>query len=273
MYKSPVNPEDSATKEWMCKLLEVMERLRSKTDGCPWDIEQTHESIKPNLIEETYELIDAIESKNPENLREELGDLLLQVIFHSQMAKESHHFSFREVLEGLHDKLISRHPHVFSDKKVKTAKEALDQWQEIKRKEKPISSYSSMLSKIPKHLPALEKAQKLQSKVSKIGFDWQNHQGALDKFKEEISELEEAIQSQDVNSIKEETGDVFFSLINVCRFFHINAEDALQQTIKKFAQRFELVEMLAKKKEKDLSSMTINELEELWIQAKKSLRR
>ena len=251
---------------WMHKLTGVMEKLRSD-DGCPWDREQTHQSIKKNLIEEAYEVLEAIENEDMSSLKEELGDLLLQIVFHSHLAQENGSFTFQNVLEAIHDKLIRRHPHVFGDGDADNAEDALKNWEKIKKTEK--KDQSSIFDGIPKNLPALQLAQKIQSKASKIGFDWDSYEGAFGKLMEEMNELKSAHQSGIKEDIEEEFGDVLFSLVNLSRFMHLHAEDSLRMSIKKFKNRFQLIEKHCNENSLDLHQLGIDDLEKLWEDAKK----
>ncbi|AHF08885.1 MULTISPECIES: nucleoside triphosphate pyrophosphohydrolase [Dehalobacter] len=222
------------------RLTAIMAELRSAR-GCPWDKEQDHESLKKYLIEETYEVLDAIDSKNMNNLCEELGDLLLQVVFHSRIAEESGRFSLNDVIKGISDKLIRRHPHVFGSVEVASSQEVLVNWDEIKKMEKltsqsPEKETERNFFDIPGGLPALQFAEKTQKKASKAGFDWEDHRGPLSKIYEELAELEKEVGKSP--RIEEELGDLLFSIVNLSRFLGINAEEALRQGTKKFQQRF-----------------------------------
>jgi len=222
------------------RLTAIMAELRSAW-GCPWDKEQDHESLKKYLIEEAYEVLDAIDSKNMNNLCEELGDLLLQVVFHSRIAEESGQFSLNDVIKGISDKLIRRHPHVFGSVEVASSREVLINWDEIKKTEKLTSQSLKKQAErnffdIPRGLPALQFAEKTQKKASKVGFDWEDHQGPLSKIYEELTELEKEVGKSP--RVKEELGDLLFSIVNLSRFLGINAEEALRQGTKKFQQRF-----------------------------------
>jgi len=249
-------------------LVEIMAKLRSKEGGCPWDREQTHESLKPYLIEETYEVLEALDNEDPDLLQEELGDLLLQIVFHSQIAKENGYFTIGEVISGICNKLISRHPHVFGDLQVKSSEKVLENWEEIKRKEKREESYTESLRRIPKGLPSLMKSYKVQSKAAKVGFDWENVEGAIDKVKEELGELLKIYKTGEKEKIREEIGDLLFAIVNVARFFDIMPELALNETIEKFIRRFEYIENKAREKNQDLNNMTLEDMDRLWNEAK-----
>lgn len=247
------------------ELVRVMERLRAE-NGCPWDRKQTHESLKPCLIEETYEVISAIDSGNDDELKEELGDLLLQIVFHAQIAKEEGRFDIDDVAKTIVEKLIRRHPHVFGDVKVSGSDEVLQNWEKIKKEE----GKESIFDGVPEGLPSLLKARRVQEKAKRVGFDWDNIEGTLDKVKEEFDELSEAIKFGKKEKISEEFGDLLFSLVNVSRFLDIDAEDSLRQTIEKFMKRFKNVEKIIKSKGgKDLKNYTINELDEIWEDVKR----
>ena len=234
-------------------LVEILRVLRSE-GGCPWDIKQTHESIKKNLIEETYEAIEAINKKDPDMLREELGDVLMQVVFH--------------VADENCKKLIERHPHVFGEVNVNGVDDVLTNWDAIKRKTKGQKSTSEAIDSIPRELPALMRATKVQQKAAKAGFDWDDVGGALDKLSEEIAELKAAIASNDKANINEELGDVLFSAVNVSRFVDTDAEESLTDATDKFVSRFKTVEKLAKERGVDMKESDIETLDRLWNEAK-----
>ncbi|MGN0545816.1 MAG: nucleoside triphosphate pyrophosphohydrolase [Acutalibacteraceae bacterium] len=248
-------------------LVEIMRILRAP-GGCPWDAEQTHESIKKNLIEETYEVIEAINKNDKELLCEELGDLLMQVVFHAQMERESGEFDFDAVSDGVCKKLIERHPHVFGEVSISGVDDVLTNWDAIKRKSKGQKSTTESMLSVPRELPALMRATKLQKKAADVGFDWDDVSGALDKLEEEISELRQAIDNKDSANISEELGDVLFSAVNVSRFVKTDAEEALTASSDKFLSRFTEVEKLAKERGIDMKSAGIDELDKLWDEAK-----
>jgi tetrapyrrole methylase family protein/MazG family protein len=247
------------------KLLDIMARLRSEK-GCPWDKEQTRESLKPFLIEETYEVLEAIDENNPEKIKEELGDLLFQIVFHCQIAKELKEFDINDVLQLITEKMIFRHPHVFGEERFETSEEVLKQWEIRKKEEGKLKE--SILEGIPKEMPALMRAQRLQSRVAKIGFDWKRVEDVLDKLDEEIKEFKFALKRKSQKEIEDELGDLFFVLVNVSRFVGVNPEDALRKTISKFISRFRYVEMRAVEMNKSLSEMTLEEMDKLWDEAK-----
>lgn len=258
----------------LSRLVEIMALLRSER-GCPWDREQTHQSLKTCAIEETYEVLEAIDSGNPDKLREELGDLLLQVVFHAQLAAEAGQFNIDDVIAAIVEKLIRRHPHVFSDTQVSGVSGVLENWEKIKRREMP-EERKSALDGVPKDLPALLKAQKIQAKAARVGFDWGNLEGPLAKTKEEFQEFEEVLGkapypvtgTAEWDKLEDEFGDILFSLVNVGRFLDINPELALRRTIDKFSQRFRYIESEAAKAGRELTEMTLAEMDELWEKAK-----
>ncbi len=250
-------------------LMELMKALRGK-NGCPWDKEQTHESIKSCLIEEAHEFFEAIDAKNPEMMKEELGDLLFQVIFHSQMAHERGEFDVTDVVDHVVQKLTHRHPHVFNpNQKLGSAEEALTQWEKIKRAEKGNEERKSVVDGIPKTLPALQKAHKVQKKVSKVGFDWAHVDSVLAKVDEELAEVRDALKEANPAHIEEEVGDLLFSVANLSRFLGLEAENVLHKTIQKFMSRFRTVEKEIEKQGKKIEACTLAEMDELWEKAKK----
>lgn len=251
-------------KNPLIHLVEIMDTLREE-GGCPWDREQTQESLKPYLIEETYEVLEAIDSQDPEKLKEELGDLLLQILFHARICKEKNLFDIYEVAKTIAKKLIRRHPHVFGDKKLKNSDEVIQNWEQTKVQERREKSKSgSVLSGVPKALPALLKAHRLQEKAARVGFDWEKPQDVLLKVEEELKELREKLDSNDLAGIKEEFGDLLFALTNLSRHLNINLEIALNEANQKFIERFNAVEQGAIQAGKRLEEMTLNEMDELW---------
>ena len=245
----------------------IMKLLRSP-GGCPWDREQTHESIKKNLIEETYEVIEAINKKDSDLLCEELGDLLMQIIFHSVMEEEKGVFDFDDVCDGVSKKLIVRHPHVFGDVKADTSDEVLTNWDAIKNETKGRKTVSESMQSIPRELPALMRAQKIQSKAAKVGFDWKDISGAIEKIGEETAELKAAVENGDKANQEEELGDLLFSVVNAARFIGCDSEEALTASSDKFFSRFSKVEELAKQRGIDMKSASLEELDRLWDEAK-----
>ena len=249
------------------KLLEVMHRLRAP-GGCPWDREQTLHSLKPCLLEETYELLDAMDRNDVTLHREELGDVLLQVVFQCAIREEEKLFSFNDVASALADKLIRRHPHVFGEVNVASTDDVLQNWEAIKQTEKADVKKHSALDGVPHTLPALLKAQRVQAKASRVGFDWKDASGAIEKIEEELTELHKAVAEGDPASIEDETGDLLFSVVNYCRFIQVDAESALSAATQKFARRFRDVERLAKERGMEMKACTLAELDALWDEVK-----
>lgn len=245
-----------------------MEILRAP-GGCPWDAEQTHESIKKNFIEETYEVIEAINKRDRELLKEELGDVLMQVVFHTQMEREVGGFSFDDVTDGVCRKLIERHPHVFADVHVENSDDVLTNWDAIKRKSKKQDTVSSAMDAVPRELPALMRGTKIQQKAARSGFDWRDADGAFEKLNEELAELNDAVARRDEANIAEELGDVLFSVVNVSRFLHVDAEEAMTAATDKFIDRYKKTERLALERGIDMKSSSLEELDRLWDEAKK----
>jgi len=250
------------------KDLEDIVSILRAPGGCPWDGEQTHESLRRGLLEESCEVIEAINEQNPEHLKEELGDVLLQVVFHADIEREAGRFDLEAVADGICKKLIFRHPHVFGDVQVSGSDEVLVNWDELKREEKHQESYTDTLTSVAKSLPALWRAEKVQKKAKKAGFDWSDAQGAVDKLSEELSELKEAM-AQGTN-IHEELGDLLFAAVNVSRFVDADPEECLNAATEKFISRFAKVEALAAAQGKDMKEMTLQELDKLWEAAKRS---
>jgi len=248
------------------RLIKIMETLRGQC-GCPWDKEQTHDSLKPYLIEESYELLEALDEGKPERIKEELGDLLFQIIFHSQISKELGQFDINDVIAGITEKMIRRHPHVFGNKKLRTSKEVIDSWQEHKKREG--KGYESAISGVPRALPALLRAHELQKKATRVGFDWENIEDVFKKLDEEIKEFRCALKKKGQKDIEDEIGDIFFVLVRISNFVGVNPEDALRKTISKFIRRFRYIEMKAKEIGKRLPDMTLEEMELFWQEAKK----
>jgi tetrapyrrole methylase family protein / MazG family protein len=249
------------------KLVSIFERLRAP-GGCPWDAEQDHKSIARSIIEEAYELFDAIELNDVMHIREELGDVLLQVVFHSIIAKDQGEFTITDVINGLSDKLISRHPHVFADVKLGTSQEVIKNWEILKQQETGKSMRESILDGIPDSLPSLLTARKIQSVASRVGFDWQDARGVVDKIREEASELIEALDKGDEISVKEEIGDLLFSIVNFGRIQDVDPESALRKTNRKFRRRFFEIEKAAKERGITLDEMTLEEMDRIWENAK-----
>lgn len=268
----PRSDEDHLRQRTFARLHEIVGTLRSP-EGCPWDREQTHTSLRKNLIEETYEVLETIDEDDPEHMQEELGDLLLQILLHSQMEEENGSFNVYDVIHGLNDKLIFRHPHVFGDIVAKDAEAALQSWDQMKVEEKRRKGLSpestSVLDGVPRDLPALMKAYKLQKKAAKVGFDWDDIEGVFAKIEEELAELREAIeegQSQEEQVL--ELGDLLFAASNVARFIHADPEEALSKTNHKFVQRFQFIEDHLQSQGRSLSDSNLEEMEEIWALAK-----
>lgn len=248
-------------------LIRIVAILRAP-DGCPWDREQNHQSIRRNFLEEAYEVAEAIDEENPEHLREELGDVLLQVVFHAQIEQEQASFDFDAVCDGVCKKLIFRHPHIFADTQVSGTDEVLTNWEELKRQEKGQKRLSDTLESVARSLPALWRAEKVQGKAAKAGFDWPNAQGVADKLSEELGELQAAMR--DGTNIEEELGDMLFTLSNLARYLSIDPEQALSAATDKFIRRVAEVERRA---DKPTDLMSPEELDTLWQEAKQSLKR
>jgi tetrapyrrole methylase family protein/MazG family protein len=258
-------PPASAHYTWE-DLIEIMARLRS---SCPWDREQTHRTLVPYLIEETYEVVEAIENDDETALSEELGDLLLQIVFHSQLGTETGKFTVADVIDALSNKMVRRHPHVFGDAVIEDVDAQWRNWEQLKALEATGQKRKSRLDGIPKHLGALQRGQRMQEKAARVGFDWPAVHDILDKLQEELTELAEAQrEKQDDPHVREELGDVFFTLVNLSRAMGIDAETAMREANEKFYKRFSFMEQRAAKDGKSLSDMSIDELEELWQLAK-----
>ena len=248
-------------------LIEIMKMLRAP-GGCPWDREQTHQSIRKNFIEETYEAVEAIDTEDPEPLEEELGDVLLQIIFHTEMEEEKGSFSFEDVVTGICRKLIVRHPHVFGDVEVQGSEQVLANWDEIKKRQKGQKKSVETLESVSRALPALMRSTKVQQRAARAGFDWPEVSGALEKIREETAELEEAVAGGSREGIAEELGDLLFSVVNVSRFVKVDAEEALTRATDKFTARFAAVERMAAERGIDMKETSIEELDRLWDEAK-----
>lgn len=254
------------------RLLDIMEKLRSP-EGCPWDREQTHQSLKRNLLEETYEVLEAIDTNDPAILVDELGDVLLQVVFHAQIGKESGTFTMEDVINAVSDKLVRRHPHVFADVQVDSVSDVLENWDAIKKTEKASENRTSLLDGVPKEFPALMRAEKIQKKAAKVGFEWDDIHGAIDKFHEELGEFRDAIQENDPEHLTEELGDLLFALVNIARYVKVDPELALQQSTAKFVQRFHYIEKQAEHSNRNLEDMSLEEMDKLWNEAKAYFRK
>ncbi len=242
-------------------LVNIIKILRKE---CPWDRKQTHQSIKDNLIEEAYEAVEAIDREDFDELKKELGDLLLHVVFHSRMAEETDSFSIDDVIYSIQEKLIRRHPHVFGDEEAEDEKQVAENWETIKIKE----GKSSILDGLPAHLPALIKAQRMQEKASNVGFDWPDLDQVWEKLEEELDELREVMQGGNQREIEDEFGDFLFSLVNAGRFINLNAEDSLRMTNRKFEKRFRYIEEQLSSNGKSFSETNLEEMESYWNEAK-----
>jgi MazG family protein len=255
------------------KLVDLVERLRGK-DGCPWDKEQTRETLKPMLIEEAYEVLDALDNPDPLELKEELGDLLFQIVFHAQIAHERTEFELADVIDRAYEKMVRRHPHVFGNADLRTAQDVLKNWEDIKASEKGSASVyepdsaQSLLDGIPSKLPALHEAYQLTAKASRVGFDWSRLEEIVAKLHEESGELLKAHREKGGQDIADEVGDLLFVTVNVARFLGIDPETALKRTNKKFFRRFQYVESAIKARGKDLKDATLAEMDALWEEAK-----
>jgi tetrapyrrole methylase family protein/MazG family protein len=247
------------------ELVKIIKKLR-EPDGCPWDKEQDLYSLKEYLIEETYELIDALDNKNIENIKEELGDILLHVIFHANIAEEDDLFTLKDVIETIKDKMIRRHPHVFGDTKADTTEEVLKNWDIIKSDEK--QERKSVFDSIPTGLPPIQKSFEIQKKASKVGFDWKCTEDCLKKVEEEFSEFKEAMIQNDKEKMEHELGDMLFSLINISRFLEVNPDQSLRKANIRFMNRFKFIEEELSKSNKSIEEASLEEMDELWEKAK-----
>lgn len=250
----------------IARLVEIMRILRSP-QGCPWDHKQTLQSLKEHLVEESHEVLDAIDGGDRSKLCDELGDLLLQVVFQSQLCREEGAFTFDDVANSIAQKLVRRHPHVFGDVQVSGSDEVLKNWEAIKKQEKANQTRGT-LEGIPKSLPALHKANLIQKRVARVGFDWDNVEGALAKLEEEVAEIRAAVASGNQDHVREELGDLLFATVNVSRFFGQNAEELLEQTIRKFSRRFDALETIVHAQGRKVSDCTLAELDVVWEQVK-----
>lgn len=251
------------------KLVTLMARLRG-TDGCPWDREQTLESLVPFIIEEAYEVIAAIDERSDDALKDELGDLLFQIIFATRITAETGRFNLADVIDHSFDKMVRRHPHVFGEAKADTAAEVLRHWAEIKKAERKGHKDIGALSGVPEVLPALLRAHKISQKAAKVGFDWKDTAQVIEKLDEEVAEFKAAVKANDAANIEEELGDILFTLVNVSRFMQVNPEDALRKTIGKFITRFHHVEAAIIANGGEIADASMDEMERLWQEAKKS---
>ncbi len=251
------------------RLVEIVKTLRSE-NGCPWDREQTLYSLKNAMIEEAHELLHALDAKDIPNIEEELGDLLLHIVMHADIAESDGLFKLEDVINGLNNKLVRRHPHVFGEEEITAVNDVIDRWAEIKKQEKQNNPSTSILDNIPHSLPSLSKAQKIQKRASKVGFDWENVEGIFDKLSEEIEELKQAYSNKDKHNIQEEIGDMLFVITNLASHMKVDADESLRGTITKFKKRFSHIEQTLNERGEQLEDTHIDILEELWIEAKKN---
>jgi len=247
-------------KDQFAKLVEIMAELRGE-QGCPWDREQTYETLRQYLLDETYEVLELIDEARYDELKNELGDLLLQVLFQSQIAKEEGRFDIQDVVQNIYEKLIHRHPNVFGDSVIKTAKEQTVNWEKMKKKE---NAERSMIDGVPKQLPSLLRAHRIQQKAATVGFDWDSQLPVLEKVEEEINELKQAIKNKNADEIQEEFGDLLFTMVNLSRFLRVNPEDSLRLSTNKFADRFRKMERQVKERNLTFERMTLKEMDEIW---------
>ncbi|MEK9139031.1 MAG: nucleoside triphosphate pyrophosphohydrolase [Bacteroidota bacterium] len=250
-------------REEFSDFVRIVRRLRHE---CPWDREQTHQSIRHALIEEAYEVVEALDENNLDELRKELGDLLLHVVMHGTMAEQANEFTLKEVIEGISEKLIRRHPHVFGTRKVKDAHEVKKNWEKLKMAE----GRASVLEGVPKHLPALQRALRVQERAAKVGFDWKRIDDVWNKVEEELGELKKTLRTKNKKRREDEFGDFLFALVNYARFIDVNPENSLRNTIEKFNRRFRYIEQELKKAGKDIHDSSLEEMDEHWNRAKKN---
>lgn len=262
------HPIELKDRYQMDELIEIMAFLRSD-QGCPWDRVQTHESIRKNVLEEAYEVVEAIDDQDPAGLREELGDLLMQVVFHAQMGQEAGAFDFTDVVTGICRKLITRHSHLFGDDQADTPEAVLVNWEKNKQKEKAAKNYESLLDDVPKTLPALAKSCKIQQKAARVGFDWPDPSGALAKVHEELAEIEASLDHGNAGEVEEEVGDLLFAAVNYARLLHVDPEIALAKSARKFTRRFKHIERMVAENGSQMTDMNLEQLDQLWDEAKK----
>lgn len=243
-------------------LVAIVRRLRKE---CPWDREQTHQSIRHSLIEETYEVVEALDTNNLDELKKELGDLLLHVVMHATIAEQDREFTLKDVVNGISEKLIRRHPHVFGKHKAEDAEQVITTWEKLKLAE----GRESILEGVPKHLPALQRAMRVQERVARVGFDWKKSEDAWKKVEEEVRELKQTLKARNKKRREEEFGDFIFALVNYARFIDVNPENALRSTIEKFMRRFHYIEAALKKAGKDIHDSSLEEMDGYWEEAKR----
>jgi tetrapyrrole methylase family protein/MazG family protein len=255
--------------EQMQRLVNIMKRLRDKKEGCPWDLEQTHESLRKYILEEAYEVIEAIEDNDPVELKKELGDLLLQIVFQSQIADESGSFNIEDVARSISDKLELRHPHIFGEKKTLTPDQVKNNWEIIKKEKE---GKKRILDGVPRSFNALLRSLRLQQKAGAVGFEWQNSVDILEKIKEEITELEEGIKKNDIPNIEEEIGDILFVMVNLSKKLKVNPEDALQKANNKFIGRFNYIEEKVERSGGKVQDRSLEELDAIWNESKRHVK-
>jgi MazG family protein len=256
----------SSLSDSFLALVKIMDELREQ---CPWDKKQTIQTLRPLTIEETYELADAITDNDWKGVKEELGDIMLHLLFYAKIGSEQQQFTLQEVLEGISAKLIHRHPHIYGDVKVQDEEEVKRNWEKLKMKE----GKKSVLGGVPTSLPAIVKATRIQEKAKQVGFEWDNKEDVLKKVQEEMEELQEAIQTKTQEDVEEEFGDVLFSLANYARFLQVDAEGALEKTNKKFIRRFQEMESIALASGKELTTMSLDEMDQIWNQVKQQMKK
>lgn len=260
-------PKNLDNKKDIYDLVNLVEILRGE-NGCPWDREQTHQSVRSALIEEAYEAADAIDNDDDDGMVEELGDVLFQVVFHAVIGKEDAYFDLSDIIDGVYSKMVYRHPHVFGDDKAANSEEVLDKWNELKKKEKSLDTVTDELKAVAKALPGLIRAEKIQKKAAKAGFDWDNVFGAMSKVEEELNEVKEVYNGSNKARILDEVGDLIFACVNVARFLGVDSEDAVNNTCEKFIKRFQFIEEKAAEKGMKLQNMSLDQMDELWENAK-----
>jgi MazG family protein len=275
--RKAAEPARLSAGEWFEKLVALQARLRAR-NGCPWDLEQTHRSLRTYLVEETYEVLDALESGDDAKFANEMGDLLLQIVFHSQIAAEEGRFTVADVIREVHEKMVRRHPHVFGEKRAKDAAEVLKNWEQIKAQERrtegekdgsgAVTAEKSLLDGVPRTLPATLEGLQLTKKAARVGFDWDDAAGIFEKMREECAELRQALEKKETAEVEEEIGDLFFAAVNLARFLKVDPEIALKNANAKFSRRFRAMERLAKESGRDFEKVPRGEMESLWDAAK-----
>ena len=275
--RKAAEPARLSAGEWFEKLVALQSRLRAR-NGCPWDLEQTHRSLRTYLVEETYEVLDALESGDDEKFANEMGDLLLQIVFHSQIAAEEGRFTVADVIREVHEKMVRRHPHVFGEKRAKDAAEVLKNWEQIKAQERSaerekdgsgaVTAEKSLLDGVPRTLPATLEGLQLTKKAARVGFDWEDAAGIFEKMREECAELRHALEKKDDAEVEEEIGDLFFAAVNLARFLKVDPEIALKNANAKFSRRFREMERLARADGRVFDKVPRGEMESLWEAAK-----